>query len=92
MYYNYLNREQHYLRSYRTHNLWFDQYQKKVRTPRITAFHLGFFKRMGKSYSGVSSILVISLVYTGQSHGLHLGHHLLRWSEVLGWILRLQGD
>mgnify|MGYP001064115950 CR=1 FL=1 len=52
MYYNYLDREQLYLRSYRSHNLWFDQYQKKVRTPRVTAFHIGFFKRMGKTYSG----------------------------------------
>ena len=55
MYYNYLNRDQPYLRSYRTHNLWFDQYQKKVRTPRITAFHIGIFKRLGKTYSGVST-------------------------------------
>ena len=54
MYYNYLNREQLYLKSYRTHNLWFDQYQKKARVPRVTAFHIGFFKRLGKSYSGVS--------------------------------------
>ena len=52
MYYKYLDREQQYLRSYRTHNLWFDQYQKKVRTPRVTAYHLNFLKRMGKSYSG----------------------------------------
>jgi hypothetical protein len=59
MYYNYLDREQLYLRSYRTHNLWFDQYQKKVRTPRVTSFHLGLFKRMGKSYSGVSKKLYV---------------------------------
>uniref|UniRef100_A0A7S3CVE2 Uncharacterized protein n=1 Tax=Strombidium rassoulzadegani TaxID=1082188 RepID=A0A7S3CVE2_9SPIT len=52
MYYNYLNRDQLYLKSYRTHNLWFNQYHKKVRTPRVTAFHIGFLKRMGKSYSG----------------------------------------
>ena len=52
MYYNYLNRDQPYLRSYRTQNLWLDQYQEKIRTPRITAFHIGFLKRMGKSYSG----------------------------------------
>lgn len=52
MWYLYLNRDQHYLRSYRTHNLWLDQYQKKIRTPRVHAFHIGFFKRMGKSYSG----------------------------------------
>ena len=55
MYYNYLNREQLYLKSYRTHNLWFDQYQKKVRSPRIHAFHIGVFKRLAKSYSGVST-------------------------------------
>jgi hypothetical protein len=29
-----------------------DQYQKKLRTPRIHSFHIGFFKRMGKTYSG----------------------------------------
>ena len=57
MYYSYLNREQLYLKSYRTHNLWFDQYQKKARVPRVTAFHIGFFKRLGKSYSGVSQFL-----------------------------------
>ena len=61
MYYNYLDREQLYLRSYRTHNLWFDQYQKKVRTPRVTSFHLGLFKRMGKSYSGVSIFFIFVL-------------------------------
>ena len=54
MWYVYLNREQHYLRSYRTHNLWFDQYQKKLRVPRATPFHIGLFKRLGKTYSGVS--------------------------------------
>ena len=52
MWYLYLNRDQHYLRSYRTHNLWFDQYQKKARTPRIHAFHIGLLKRLGKTYSG----------------------------------------
>ncbi len=52
MWYLYLNRDQHYLRSYRTHNLWFDLYQKKARTPRIHAFHIGLLKRMGKTYSG----------------------------------------
>jgi len=54
MWYNYLNREQHYLRSYRTHNLWFDYYHKKVRVPRNVPFHLGVFKRLAKTYSGVS--------------------------------------
>lgn len=52
MWYNYLDREQYYLRSYRTNNLWLDQYQVKMRTPRIHAFHIGIFKRLGKSYSG----------------------------------------
>ena len=56
MYYNYLNRDQLYLRSYRTHNLWFDQYQEKVRQPRINSFHIGFMKRMAKNYSAVSVI------------------------------------
>lgn len=54
MWYLYLNRDQAYLRSYRTHNLWFDYYHKKARTPRVTPFHLGVFKRLGKTYSGVS--------------------------------------
>ena len=52
MWYTYLDREQHYLRSYRTNNLWLDQYQVKMRTPRIHAFHIGIFKRLAKSYSG----------------------------------------
>ena len=54
MWYQYLNRNQHYLRSYRTHNLWLDQYQKKIRTPRVHSFHIGLMKRLAKSYSGVS--------------------------------------
>ena len=52
MWYAYLNRNQLYMRSYRTHNLWLDQYMKKMRTPRVHAFHIGVFKRMGKTYSG----------------------------------------
>jgi hypothetical protein len=52
MWYTYLNRNQLYMRSYRTHNLWLDQYMKKIRTPRVHAFHIGLFKRMGKTYSG----------------------------------------
>ena len=27
-------------------------YTKKLRTPRVTSFHIGLFKRMGKTYSG----------------------------------------
>ena len=56
MYYKYLNREQHYLRSFRTHNLWFDVYMVKARTPRVTSFHVATLKRMAKSYSGVSNL------------------------------------
>mmetsp|Transcript_13931 Transcript_13931/g.10042 ORF Transcript_13931/g.10042 Transcript_13931/m.10042 type:complete len:85 (+) Transcript_13931:24-278(+) len=52
MWYVYLNRNQHYLRSYRTHNLWLDQYMDKIRTPRVHSFHIGLFKRFGKTYSG----------------------------------------
>lgn len=59
MWYLYLNRDQHYMRSYRTNNLWLDQYQKKVRTPRIHAFHIGLFKRMAKSYSGARVLACI---------------------------------
>ena len=55
MWYANLNRNQHYIRNYRTHNLWLDLYMKKIRTPRVTAFHLGLFKRLAKSYSGVSN-------------------------------------
>ena len=55
MWYTYLNREQHYLRSYRSHNLWLDYYHKKMRTPRAHAFHIGVFKRLAKTYSGVST-------------------------------------
>ena len=53
MWYNYLNREQHYLRSYRSHNLWLDQYQLKIRTPRVTPYHLNILRRIAKTYSGV---------------------------------------
>ena len=51
MWYLHLNRSQPYLRSYRTHNLWLDQYSKKIRTPRVHAFHSGLLKRLAKSYS-----------------------------------------
>jgi len=60
MWYLYLNRDTHYLRSYRTHNLWFDYYQKKARQPRVTAFHLGLFKRLAKTYSGVSNYKLLT--------------------------------
>jgi len=59
MWYSYLNRDQPYLRSYRTNNLWLDQYHKKLRCPRVTAFHIGVFKRMGKTFSDKSDGLLV---------------------------------
>ena len=55
MWYLYLRRDQHYLRSYRTHNLWLDSYHRKLRTPKINSFHVAVLRRMSKSVSGVSS-------------------------------------
>ena len=57
MWYNYLDRSKHYMRSYRTHNLWLNQYQIKMRTPRVQMPHVMAFKRLAKSYSGVSNAL-----------------------------------
>ena len=54
MWYTYLNRNQHYLRSYRTHNLWFRFDALKARTPRVHGFVYGALKRIAKTYSGVS--------------------------------------
>ena len=53
MWYTYLNRNQNYLRSYRTHNLWFKFDAMKARTPRVHSFHYGLMKRIAKTYSGV---------------------------------------
>ena len=55
MWYLYLRRDQQYLRSYRTHNLWLDQYAKKLRAPKIQMLHVAFMRRMAKSVSGVSN-------------------------------------
>lgn len=86
MWYVYLNREQHYLRSYRTHNLWFDQYQKKLRVPRATPFHIGLFKRLGKTYSGVStpheSHHPLTHLSIGSSRFRALGLHCDRHGQV----------
>lgn len=54
MWYLYLRRDQHYMRSFRTHNLWLDTYAKKMRAPKVTAFHVSILKRLSKSVSGVS--------------------------------------
>ena len=56
MWYLYLRRDQHYLRSYRTHNLWLDSYAKKMRQPKINAWHVAVMRRMAKSTSGVSTL------------------------------------
>ena len=55
MWYLYLRRDQHYLRSYRSHNLWLDTYHKKMRQPKINAWHVSLMRRMSKSVSGVSN-------------------------------------
>ena len=54
MWYLYLRRDQQYLRSYRTHNLWLDTYALKMRAPKIQAFHVALLRRLSKSVSGVS--------------------------------------
>ena len=59
MWYTYLRRDQAYLRSYRTHNLWLNMYAENMRTPKISSLHIAFFKKMAKSYSGVSLIDLI---------------------------------
>lgn len=53
MWYQYLNREQPYLRSYRTHNLWLNQFHKKIRTPRAQTPYVQMIRRLGKTPSGV---------------------------------------
>ena len=55
MWYLYLRRDQHYLRSYRTHNLWLDSYAKKMRQPKISAWHVAVMRKLSKSVSGVST-------------------------------------
>ena len=60
MWYLYLRRDQQYLRSYRTHNLWLDTYHKKMRAPKINAWHVSVLRRMAKSVSGVSTKLFSS--------------------------------
>ena len=55
MWYLYLRRDQHYLRSYRTHNLWLDTYAKKMRQPKISAWHVAVMRKLSKSVSGVST-------------------------------------
>ena len=54
MWYMYLRRDQNYLRSYRTHNLWLDTYAHKMRAPKINVWHVAILRRMAKSVSGVS--------------------------------------
>ena len=86
MWYLYLRRDQYYMRNFRTHNLWLDQYQKKIRTPRVHAFHIGLFKRLSKTYSGVSPFLPLNLLLIEQSDGLLMGIHLLCHCQILRWL------
>jgi hypothetical protein len=64
MWYTYLNRNQHYLRSYRTHNLWFKFDAMKARTPRVHSFTYGLLKRIAKTYSGVRITWIITVAST----------------------------
>ena len=69
MWYLYLRRDQQYLRSYRTHNLWLDSYHLKMRQPKINAWHVAVLKKMSKNVSGVSHLsdfilLIWDLVHT----------------------------
>merc|ERR1712127_288560 len=61
MWYLYLRRDQHYLRSYRTHNLWLNMYHKKMRIPKINAWHVAVMRRMSKS---VSTMRVVGAIYS----------------------------
>lgn len=63
MWYVYLRRDQHYLRSYRSNNLWLDSYHKKMRQPKINAFHVALMRRMSKSVSGVSNHILLNLAH-----------------------------
>ena len=56
MWYLYLRRDQQYLRSYRTHNLWLDSYHLKMRQTKINAWHVAVLKKMSKNVSGVSHL------------------------------------
>ena len=85
MWYTYLNREQAYLRSYRTHNLWLDQYQKTIRTPRAHPFHMQVFKRLAKSYSGVSQILTPTM-----GNFIFCGRIIFRYHPQAGSLLLLE--
>ena len=64
MWYNYLNRDQMYLRSYRTHNLWLDIYHKKNRVPKIQTLHVAILRRLAKSNSGVSELYLFLMQHS----------------------------
>ena len=70
MWYTHLNRNQHYLRAYRTHNLWLDYSHLKTRTARVAGLQASFVKRIAKTYSGVSEFS-IALTF-GLTHFLTL--------------------
>lgn len=56
MWYLYLRRDQHYLRSYRSNNLWLNVYAKKMRQPKINAWHVAVMRKMSKTVSGVRKL------------------------------------
>ena len=85
MWYVHLNRNQLYQRSYRTHNLWLDMYQKKIRTPRVHSFHIGVFKRLAKTYSGVTYKTTINF-HIEQSDGVLVGLDCHVPCQVLPWL------
>lgn len=55
MWYNNLDRTKPYLRSYRNVNLNMDQYDTRLKGPRVASWHINVFRRIGKHYSGVRS-------------------------------------
>ena len=75
MWYLYLRRDQHYLRSYRTHNLWLDTYAKKMRQPKISAWHVAVMRKLSKSVSGVSTQQ--ALIFLTQPRTRHQSKSLL---------------
>ena len=81
--YLYLNREQLYQRNYRSHNLWLNFYNQKMRQPKIASFHIALFKRIAKSYSGVSTHFANNYYYLFLTFFLDLGSYCI---DVLGTI------
>ena len=56
MWYNTLDRSKPYLRSYRNQNLWMRSQDDRIKGPRIVSMHINIFRRISKTYAGVSRI------------------------------------